>query len=346
MHYNSHGVIEMKRILAFAVGLSLCTMASINCAKSKQVPTKANGIEFHKESFSITVPDNWVEIPREIIDAYEAKLTYMAPNVPSQHFDYGFQPSDNGWMQHPYMLVQIKNTGRISKSELQSIVSYSPQAGIDTIDFGSMLTNVEAGKPIYDKETNIIWAKGGATVAGTGAVVGLWGMLPTETGFILTTGSAKAKDFSEMSVVFKSIITSITPTSNLVYKKKWSEYLPSYLTSGKTWGRIIASLIKWGLIVGIFSLVGFLSSKMKKKRKIGDDEKAVAEVKSTVTVLPGNSVEDNFARNPKIPEKPLKFICSICGKLIVSSYCKKGENILCRHCNNRVRIPDDAVEVE
>lgn len=55
-----------------------------------------------------------------------------------------------------------------------------------------------------------------------------------------------------------------------------------------------------------------------------------------------NSIDSKFVKEVKITDKQLKFICPVCDKAIISNYCNKGDKILCRNCNNRVTIPDNA----
>ncbi len=120
----------------------------------------ASGSVLHKNVFSITIPDGWVEIPKDVIDEYEEETAKLVPNMPAQHYDYGFQlGSSANWLDYPYVLVQLKNTGRIPESQLEKLEGYSAQESLDKHKkaLSSIMSDIEAGKMIYDKQTKMIW---------------------------------------------------------------------------------------------------------------------------------------------------------------------------------------------
>jgi hypothetical protein len=52
----------------------------------------ASAETFQKDDqFAITLPDEWVEIPKDILHAYTENIAKLAPNVPKQAYDYGYQ---------------------------------------------------------------------------------------------------------------------------------------------------------------------------------------------------------------------------------------------------------------
>ena len=58
----------------------------------------ASSSELRKKGFSISLPDGWVEIPRDVIDSSEKEIARIAPNANAQHYDYGFQlDSSKNW---------------------------------------------------------------------------------------------------------------------------------------------------------------------------------------------------------------------------------------------------------
>jgi hypothetical protein len=82
-----------------------------------------SGQTYQKNSFSIALPDGWIEIPREVIDAYKIAISRLAPNRQKQEYDYdcGFQLGNaKKWFGCPYIVVKIYNTGRISKNQLEN----------------------------------------------------------------------------------------------------------------------------------------------------------------------------------------------------------------------------------
>ena len=62
-----------------------------------------------KDGFTIHVPDDWIQIPKHVLDAYSETISKAAPQAQKQIFDYGFQklPVDT-WLTHPYLLIQVR----------------------------------------------------------------------------------------------------------------------------------------------------------------------------------------------------------------------------------------------
>lgn len=118
-----------------------------------------SGQMYQKHSFSITLPDGWKEIPMDVIDAYLIEISRLAPNAPKQDYDCGFQ-LDNAqkWFGYPYILVSIKNTGRIPENELGEFARYSVLEDIDKYKkpYSSIISSLQAGKMYYDKQSEVI----------------------------------------------------------------------------------------------------------------------------------------------------------------------------------------------
>jgi len=342
----------MKRLAIEALWPFICLCIITNCNMSANAETNTKGIEIVKNVFSITIPVGWVEIPRDIIDEYEASLVKKMPNAPKQHYECGFYPESTIGLTYPYLLIQLNNSGRIPQGEIESMAGYSPQKSVDKIDFGATITNAKAGEMIYEKDKNIIWSVGSVDIEGRGSITGLTGIMPTETGFILAVGASYSDDYSVNSKVFRDIILSIKPNLNLTYKTKISDKYPflSRLSNPEVIGKVIGGL----LLAGLFSLSSYLS-KIKKQKELKkeaclpfyrDHFAGDRNVKSDVNVVHGGSIEGHFIKESKTTDKPLKFPCPVCNKLVVSSFCKKGDTIVCRKCNNRVEIPDTAEYIE
>ena len=226
----------------------------------------AHGGELHqKNSFSITIPDGWIEVPRNIIDTYENEISKQAPNAQKQHYDYGFQlESSNNWFEYPYILVQIKDTGRIPENQLEKLEKYSFKDTIDKSkkDLSSLMSDIQVGKMYYDKQEKIIWMRIEMNVVNIGIVSGLSGMVPTEKGFIQVAGYSLKNDFSNNEHVFRSVSMSVLPEPDLVYKPKWSDNLPSFL-SRIDWGKVAGKAVAGAIIGGIIALMAGLLKKKK-----------------------------------------------------------------------------------
>ena len=178
---------------------------------------KAYGGELHqKDGFSITLPDGGVEMPRNIIDAYENEISKQAPNAQKQHYDYGFQlESSNNWFEYPYILVQIKSTGRIPENQLEKLEIYSFKDTINKSkkDLSALVSDIQVGKMYYDKHEKIIWMRIEMNAATVGIVSGVSGMVLTEKGFIQVIGYSLKNNFYSCSFEVKRITKSINQIS-------------------------------------------------------------------------------------------------------------------------------------
>lgn len=244
--HNTKLITSMLLIMAFA-GISI-----------------TQGSELQKKGFSVSIPDGWVEMPREVIDAWETEITSTVSNAPAHHFDYGFQSrSSKNWFEPPYILVQIQNTSRFSERQLNQWIAEDP-----TQESARKLKKVlrydfKAGKTVFDKQNNIVWSGFEAKKESSKPISIITAMILTEKGYIQVNGYSLKEAYQINEPVFQSIAQSITPEPGLVYKPKLTDNLPPALSKIK-WGKAIESGIIVFLIFGIGSLIGALRRKKKK----------------------------------------------------------------------------------
>ena len=239
--------------------LLIVTFAGVSIASSS---------ELQKNGFSISLPDGWVEMPRDVIDTHEKEIARLAPNVPTQHIDYGFQlGSSKNWFEYPYILVQMKNTGRIPESQLEKLEGYSVQESLDKHKKGlnSIMSDFQVGKMVYDKQTKMIWMRIELNVANIGPISGISGMVPTEKGFIQVMGYSLRENYPTYEAIFQSVALSVSTEPGLAYKPKWSDSLPPAVT-GIDWGKVAEKGIVGALIGGIIALIAGLLRKKKQLR--------------------------------------------------------------------------------
>lgn len=223
-----------------------------------------------KDKFSISLPDEWVEIPREIIDSYTKDLATLVPDAGHPHFDYAFQlQSSENWFQYPYIVLQVKNVGRIPEKELKKLPRYilSQNLAETQKKLSPVISDFKPGQIYYDQQNNIIWMQIEAFVEATGKVSGLTGLVPTEKGYIQISGYSFEEHSSTYKPVFQSIIKSVFIDLNLAYKRKWSDNLPTFITK-LDWGKILVALIIGVFFGGLFPALK--SSKKNSKSKEDD----------------------------------------------------------------------------
>lgn len=250
--------MQTLKVVLFYMGILMVTTVSMALAN-----------EFKKDGFAITLPDAWVEIPGDSIAAYEKEAVKRLQNAQAVNYDYGFQlKTSKEWFTHPYFLIQVKNTGRISEHQLNEFETLSVPKTVDQINkaVSSALLDFQVDKMVHDKENNILWMRMEVKAANVGDVVGLIGMVPTEKGIIQVNGYCVKADYPKYEPVFRSVVISTTPDPDLVYKVNTAG---SNKTTEKKldWGKVLKRALLWGLFGGLIgALVSFFKKKIAKNK--------------------------------------------------------------------------------
>ena len=163
-----------------------------------------------QDGFTMYLPDGWVEIPNEVLKQHSEKVNQLVPQIGKQVYDYGFQsaPADN-WMNHPYILIQVKRTGRIPEEELKKYKQvhevFSEHIG-DVEDMVSdILSNTQLGETLYDAENRILWMNISFDLQQTGRVNAQIAVKLTGFGVIQVTGYATEDTFSTYQPLFQKL---------------------------------------------------------------------------------------------------------------------------------------------
>ena len=213
--------------------------------------------ELKKETFSIVLPDDWVEISKNTIERYQRKIAKLVPHGRVPHYDYVFQPecSDN-LFEPPCVLIQVKNTGRISESELRKIEEYKKE------EFG--MSKIRGLKIFYNKDKKIIWMHFETNMQNGRKVSAISAMVLTQKGFIRVISYCLKENYSVYMPIFEAIIQSISPRPDLVYKSGiWANF-PSFFT-GPNIGRFIGKVLAGCIIIAIFALIDFIKKRNTSK---------------------------------------------------------------------------------
>jgi hypothetical protein len=244
----------MKLLKFFAIVFFLAGLGTFNLAQSGTLNQKAG--------FSLTLPDGWVEIPKETLVQYEDTLAELAPNAQKQHFDYGFQmDGSKGWFTYPYVLIQVGNNGRIPADRFEKLPPISAEKMNDLKDkLSTVMSHIEIGKLVYDSENRMMWMRIELNVRDVGPVAGLSAIIPTEKGTIQVNAYCLKEDYPTYEPVFRSLAKSMILDADLAYKTKWSDGLPSVLRR-INWEQVGQSALIGGIIGGIAFLM------RRKKRK-------------------------------------------------------------------------------
>ena len=210
------------------------------------------------DDFTISLPAGWHEIPKDVLETLTSNLAQLAPQAPIQVYDYGFQlDAPPEWFQHPYILVQVRNTGRTRPSELESMskIEREMQRGLkETQDsWDSILSEFELGQTLYDPVEQILWVKFSMEVAEVGRVHGLTAAILTEHGAIQVHSYAPAGEFADYTPLFEAISRNVSVSESIQYRPHFTDSIPGFglMRSALTWGLMgafiafLASIPRW-----------------------------------------------------------------------------------------------------
>jgi hypothetical protein len=168
-----------------------------------------------KDGFTIRLPADWVEIPRQVLDDFSARLRKTVTGMEKQSYDYGYQRGYGGrWFACPYLLVQVTRAGRIPEEELRKYeaVRRGAAKAADRAQGGrgTVLSGATAGTPLYDAENRALWTRLSINSAALGQIEALCGTRLTEDGAVWITCYDTAADFDKDCGLFEDIIKHVT----------------------------------------------------------------------------------------------------------------------------------------
>lgn len=234
-------------LLLLAAGNTLCS---------------AQMLVFNHQEYSIQLPKGWSEIPRPEIDAAISRLRQQggaSAKLPDIKYAYKLDTSEY-WFKHPYIAVEVRKSGRVSKYEL---------AKLDQVDASSTVRELaeknknlpsfvqDGGRMQYDRNTNIVWSENRIQNPNGEPVSWLTWMIPTEEGFIQVHGYCKEKDYQAYATVFRKAIETLAVSPSIKYQERFLDSVP-FLHS-LNWEKIGSAAIVGAilaLISGLFKRKG------------------------------------------------------------------------------------------
>lgn len=226
-----------------------------------------------QDSFTMHLSDEWVEIPSEILKQYMEVMRQLAPNAPEQTYDYGYQrqPFDT-WLMHPYILVQVRKTGRIPEGELKRYkqINEGLREGMKQMEqeLTDFVSQVRQGETIYDPIHHILWSNISMNVENVGNIKALLAVKLTEFGYIQVNMYATEDTFNTYSSIFKQIATSMILDPEIEYKPQIADSFP--VIGGINTGKVLIGAIYGTILGGIGGLVVYL---LRGKTRASDDKR-------------------------------------------------------------------------
>lgn len=223
-------------------------------------------VEIQKPTFTLSLPDGWVEMPQDVLSAMHEALSKQAPNAKIPKYDYGFQlEAAQNWLEYPYVLVQVSAAGRVPEHQLKSMpkIDLNEKMKDQSAALQSMMTNTSLGKMQYDEAAHVVWITVKSDVVNIGQIEGISGLIPTEKGIVKVHAYATEADFPTCLPIFRQIITSTTISPDLIYKPRWTD--SSKFLTAINWGQVAGNAAAGAVIGGVIAL--FIGIGRKKKLK-------------------------------------------------------------------------------
>lgn len=179
-----------------------------------------------KNEFSIVIPDNWTDIPKNIIDA-QFKSANEIFNEKFAGFDYGFQSKKSkSWFEFPYILIQINNKNRLTLSDWKKIDKYSFNKINNKIVSSGFIKEFA-----WEDISKRIWMLMSFNLEKIGEVTCISGIIPTNAGYIQIYIYDLKNDYNINESSYIDYILSVKPDISYVYKSNIIDELPQSIQS-------------------------------------------------------------------------------------------------------------------
>lgn len=191
--------------------------------------SSASAEVIQKPEFSLTLPEGWVEIPKETLELMTATAQAKVPSIQLAPYECGFQlASGKSGLSPPYILVQWTGKGkRLSEKQLRSMQKIDIKKTVKDsgIDSESIVPNAALGQMKYDEASNTLWMdmEAGSEAVGMGRSV--MAGFPTEKGLLQVTGHFMSADADADLPAFHQIVQSIVISPEIAYRTHWSDDL-------------------------------------------------------------------------------------------------------------------------
>jgi len=232
------------------------------------VATSASaGTSLHQAryGYSVVLPDGWEQIPIEVINAQTRAITTMATSPLGQHYEDGFQQSAQGkWFHCPFVLVQVKETGRVPEAQFTRMKSLSANVKKD-MDIASeklakIVSGMSLGDTYYDPSNKCLWVRMSMNVGSVGEVRAVTCSFLTEKGWVSFFCYENAAEFDRQLATFLELLRSVQFTEALRYKPHYGDHF------GFDFSRLGRSVVVGGLSGGLIWLAIRLMKKQQAKK--------------------------------------------------------------------------------
>ena len=179
-----------------------------------------------EDHFSISLPNNWIEIPSDTIKTLILHLKESYPKLEIPNYKYGFQPDSlDSWFDLPYILVKVNTDVKISLENIYKIKNLKDVADtlqkrfdIENPELKLLSNDIRYDEIFFDDRELIIWTKYSSTWEGEGSINNLTAAYLTEIGVIQFLYYSKENTFKTHELIFREILNSVQLDDDIIYK--------------------------------------------------------------------------------------------------------------------------------
>jgi hypothetical protein len=204
------------------VNSKLClylALASLTCLGG--LNAQATTVALPEDSITFTLPADWIPISPDIVSQRAAEVAKTAPKAGKIDFKSAYQPSGGPWFSYPYMLIKIRDTGRIPESELQKLPSLDMSkinAFVRELAPRSAVSDISIGKMSYDPDAKRIWSESKASPPGGMDLRAIMMTVPTQKGAIDFYFYSPADQYQTLEALFLKTAASVMIGPDIAYK--------------------------------------------------------------------------------------------------------------------------------
>jgi hypothetical protein len=218
-----------------------------------------------RDGFSVTLPPGWVQAPPEALQQMETAIGELTQGSLTQRYDYGFQlASAATWFEYPYILVQVRRTGRVPEGELRQYERIQSQFrdGLEQADasLGDSVSNAIQSEIRYDETEHVLLSTVTMNVENVGVVRGLVALKLTEFGFIQMMGYATDDTFAQYVPLFTEAVRTLDVADADAYQPRLTDRAPTI------WGINLGQTAIAALIGGLGGALIGLAKYIRKRR--------------------------------------------------------------------------------
>lgn len=209
--------------------------------------------------YSFSLPNDWEEIPKDVIDDYVDELTKIAGTTgQSLNYTTAFQLSDTEYyFEYPYIVTQDHSVNTPSYSEVAKLFSSDKVEQLmskNLKDYSEIIHSADMGKPFIDKERNILFINMQADIVDVGPVDALMALFLGKQGITVLNFYTVKNEYSRWLPVFNSIIDSFQYDIGYVYNPAEAAQYDSPSIFEGVIERGVGTALGWGLILLIIGL--------------------------------------------------------------------------------------------